>query len=263
MLMIGSVMGNALMKFAAVDFGIQWVLWVVAALLRTERFYDLAGSGTFLLLVHLSRRHTNTNYLRQNVQTGMVTAWSFRLGLFLFLRIMKEGKDQRFNGVRDSPGTFFMYWTIQGVWIFVTLLPTLMLNLEKKDKPLGFQDYLGWGLWTVGFITEAVADQQKWKFRSDPENAGKFIRSGLWAYSRHPNYMGEILQWTGLFISASSVLSGVQYISIVSPLFIWYLLNYVSGIPILEQHAMKKWGSDPAFQDYIRNTPVLWPLKLF
>lgn len=88
---------------------------------------------------------------------------------------------------------------------------------------------------------------------------GKFIQSGLWAYSRHPNYLGEILQWSGLFLSASSVMRGVQHLSVVSPLFLWFLLRHVSGIPILEQQALKKWGSDPAFQNYLRNTPLLWP----
>ncbi|RXM91577.1 hypothetical protein EOD39_21035 [Acipenser ruthenus] len=88
---------------------------------------------------------------------------------------------------------------------------------------------------------------------------GRFIRSGLWAYSRHPNYLGEILQWTGLYLSASSVMQGAQHLSVVSPLFLYFLLNYVSGVPILEKQALKKWGSDPDYQEYTRNTPVLWP----
>lgn len=177
------------------------------------------------------------------------------------------------------------------MWVFVTLLPTLMLNSEKRNVPLGTRDYVGWGLWASGFAIEAIADQQKWFFKSDPNNAvsyrtlvtrnpelclclvleggkshllflhvqGKFIRSGLWGYSRHPNYLGEILQWSGLWLSASSVMKGPQYLSVVSPLFVWVLLRYVSGIPILEKQALKKWGSDPAYQNYIRNTPLLWP----
>ncbi|XP_053313725.1 uncharacterized protein LOC128475277 [Spea bombifrons] len=244
------------------SLGIQWFLWVVAAVLQTEKFYDLAGSGTFVLLSHVSLRWIGTKYLRQRIQTGLITIWAVRLGSFLFLRILRDGHDRRFNGVRDNPRTFFIYWTMQGIWIFITLLPSLMLNLEKRDKPLGLVDYLGWSLWTIGFVTQAVADQQKLSFKSDPDNAGKFIQSGLWAYSRHPNYLGEILQWSGLFLSASSVLHGFQYISVISPLFVWFLLNYVSGIPILERQAMKRWGNDPAFQDYINQTPVLWPFTL-
>nr|XP_060620027.1 uncharacterized protein LOC132768294 [Anolis sagrei ordinatus] len=253
--------GRALFLLAASDFALQWGLWAVAAALRTEKFFDLAGSGTFILLAHLSLSWGNSSHPRQQVQTGLVTIWGLRLGLYLFLRILKDGHDRRFHGIRDQPGIFFFYWTLQGVWVFITLLPTLLLNLEKHEKPLGFWDYLGWSTWAVGFIIEAVADQQKWHFRSNPDNTGKFIQSGLWAYSRHPNYLGEILLWTGLFVSAASVLHGWQYISIVSPLLVWYLLNYVSGIPILEKAAMKRWGKEAAFQAYLQETPVLWPIR--
>uniref|UniRef100_W5LB77 Si:ch211-210c8.6 n=1 Tax=Astyanax mexicanus TaxID=7994 RepID=W5LB77_ASTMX len=256
-------MGAVLLKCAAADLGVQWVGWALAAALKTERFYDLAGSGTFILLAHLSRTWGRTRYLRQNVQTGLVTAWGLRLGTFLFLRILKEGQDRRFNNVRNSPGVFFVYWTVQAVWVFVTLLPTLILNTEQRDKPLGPRDYAGWAIWGLGFATEAIADQQKWNFKNDPDNAGKFIQNGLWAYSRHPNYLGEILQWSGLFLSASSVMQGPQYLSALSPLFVWFLLRHVSGIPILEKQAMRKWGADPAFQNYVKNTPQLWPFPRF
>lgn len=254
-----SAMGNILLKCAVTDLAIQWVGWGVASAFKTEKFYDLAGSGTFVLLTLLSRRWGGSGYRRQNVQSGLVTAWGLRLGSFLFLRIMNEGLDRRFNKARDSPGTFFIYWTMQAVWVFVTLLPTLILNSEQRDQPLGVRDYLGWGLWALGFTTEGIADQQKWNFKKDPDNVGRFIRSGLWAYSRHPNYLGEILQWTGLYLSASSVMQGAQHLSVVSPLFLYFLLNYVSGVPILEKQALKKWGSDPDYQEYMRNTPVLWP----
>ncbi|XP_061114581.1 uncharacterized protein si:ch211-210c8.6 [Conger conger] len=257
--MLDFVMGSTFVKCAATDLAIQWFGWAVAAALKTEKFYDLAGSGTFILLAHLSRMWGGTGHVRQNVQTGLVTAWGLRLGTYLFLRIMKDGHDRRFDKARDSPGTFFVYWTVQALWVFMTLLPTLILNSERRDEPLGPRDYLGWGLWGLGFATEAIADQQKWNFKQDPDNAGKFIQSGLWAYSRHPNYLGEILQWCGLFLSASSVMRGVQHLSVASPLFLWFLLRHVSGVPILERQALKRWGSDPAFQNYLRNTPLLWP----
>ncbi|XP_034027447.1 uncharacterized protein si:ch211-210c8.6 [Thalassophryne amazonica] len=253
------IMGSTLARCALTDLTVQWTCWLLAAVWRTEKFYDLAGSGTFILLAHLSRIWGGARHVRQNVQTWLVTVWGLRLGRFLFLRILKHGYDRRFNNVRDSPGTFFIYWTIQAMWVFMTLLPTLMLNSQKRDQPLGMRDYVGWTVWGLGFITEAVADQQKFFFTRDPDNAGKFIQSGLWAYSQHPNYFGEILQWTGLWLSASSVMNGPQYLSVASPLFVWFLLRYVSGIPLLEKQAMKKWGSDPAFRNYIKNTPLLWP----
>ncbi|XP_059902994.1 uncharacterized protein si:ch211-210c8.6 [Gadus macrocephalus] len=257
------IMGSTIVKCAVADLGIQWAGWAVAAAFKTEKFYDLAGSGTFILLAHLSHLWGGAGHVRQNVQTGLVTAWGIRLGTFLFMRILKDGQDRRFNHVRDNPGTFFVYWSIQAVWVFMTLLPTLMLNAERRDVPVGVRDYIGWGVWGLGFVTQAVADQQKWFFKRDPNNAGKFIQHGLWAYSRHPNYLGEILQWSGLWLSASSVMQGPQYLSAVSPLFVWFLLRHVSGVPILEKQALKKWGSDPAFQSYVQNTPLLWPFPRF
>ncbi|XP_060677062.1 uncharacterized protein si:ch211-210c8.6 isoform X2 [Hemiscyllium ocellatum] len=212
-------MGSILVKCAMIDLTIQWVLWAAASILQTEKFYDLAGSGTFIFLTHLSYRWNGTSYHRQKIQSTLVTVWGLRLGLFLFLRVLKEGRDRRFNEVRTSPKLFFVYWTLQ----------------------------------------ETIADQQKWNFKSHPDNVGKFIQTGLWAYSRHPNYFGEILQWTGLFISASSVMKGVDYVSVLSPIFLWYLLTHVSGIPILEKQAMSRWGHDPTYLQYVRNTPALWP----
>lgn len=253
------IMGSVLVRCALTDVGIQWAGWALAAVCKTEKFYDLAGSGTFILLAHLSHVWGGARHVRQNIQTWLVTVWGLRLGTFLFMRILKDGLDRRFNNVRDSPGTFFVYWTLQAVWVFMTLLPTLILNSEKRYVPLGTKDYIGWGIWGLGFSLEAIADQQKWHFKSDPDNAGKFIQTGLWAYSRHPNYCGEILQWAGLWLSASSVMQGPQYLSAISPLFVWFLLRYVSGVPILEKQAMKKWGSDIAFQNYRKNTPILWP----
>ncbi|KAL8598312.1 hypothetical protein ACOMHN_047633 [Nucella lapillus] len=252
-------MGNSLAKAAAVDFGIQWCCWIVASALKTEKFYDLAGSGTFFALALLSLRWGRTYFTRQKIQSGMVMAWALRLGTYLFSRILQEGVDRRFNNVRDKPGIFFVYWTIQGVWALCTLLPTLMLNGKKRDRPLRKRDYLGWGLWGLGFLLEVLADHQKSAFRADPQNAGQFIHHGLWSISRHPNYLGEILMWTGLYVSASSVLSGWEHVSVISPAFLTFLLLKVSGIPMLEAYGQKKWGASVEYQDYLRNTAKLVP----
>ncbi|KAK7109803.1 uncharacterized protein [Littorina saxatilis] len=254
-----SAMGNSVAKAAALDFGVQWGCWAIAAALKTEKFYDLAGSGTFFALALQSLRWGGTYHTRQKVQTGMVMAWAARLGTYLFSRILHDGADRRFNNVRNRPGIFFIYWTLQGVWIFSTLLPTLLLNNKKKDRPLTTRDYVGWGMWSLGFIFEVVADYQKSRFKANPENAGRFINEGLWSISRHPNYFGEILMWSGLYVSASSVLKGWEHISVISPLFLSHLLINVSGIPMLEAYGLKKWGADPAYQEYVRNTAKLVP----
>ncbi|XP_048474819.1 rac GTPase-activating protein 1-like [Rhincodon typus] len=155
-------MGSILVKCAMIDLTIQWVLWAAASILQTEKFYDLAGSGTFILLTHLSYRWSGTSYCRQKIQSTLVTVWG--------LRVLKEGRDRRFNEVRTSPKQFFVYWTLQGVWIFVTLLPTLILNTRGKDQPLCVRDYTGWIIWVLGFVIEAIADQQKWNFKNHPDN---------------------------------------------------------------------------------------------
>ena len=252
-------MKNPLFTAAAIDFGIQWICWAVASILQTEKFYDLAGSSTFVFLTLLTLRWQRKVNLRQIIQSGCVTVWGLRLGLYLFHRILQDGKDSRFDKVRGNPRVFFIYWTIQGVWIFMTLLPTLILNASAKDEELTWKDYLGWAFWLIGFILEAGADYQKSQFKANPANKGKWIASGLWSISRHPNYLGEMLMWSSLFLPASAVMSGYQYLSAISPMFVAYLLTRVSGIPLLERQGLKKWGHLPAYQDYRRSTAVLIP----
>jgi len=196
---------------------------------------------------------------RQFIQSHMVMAWASRLGLFLFVRVLKEGGDKRFDAVRDKPMKFLVYWTIQGIWVLVTLTPTLILNQSGRNPPLGARDYLGWSIWATGLATEVLADWQKSAFRANPANEGKFIRTGLWSVSRHPNYLGEIALWFGLYISASSVFQGAQFLSVLSPIFVHLLITRLSGIPLLEKAAQKRWGSRKDYLAYVANTPVLVP----
>ena len=118
-------------------------------------------------------------------------------------------------------------------------------------------------VWALGFGIEAVADAQKTRFKADTANSGKFINVGLWAWSRHPNYFGEILLWIGVCIIAVPSFSGWQWLGLLSPLFVAALIVGVSGVPLLEQRADEKWGEDPDYQRYRANTPVLllWPPK--
>jgi len=145
------------------------------------------------------------------------------------------------------------------VWVLLTLLPTLILNSKMEDKELCTRDYVGWAIWLGGMLLEAVADYQKYNFRSNPRNQDKWISHGLWGVIRHPNYLGEILLWIGLFISASSSFKGHDYLSVISPLFVAFLLTRVSGIPILERQNMKKWKDNPEFLSYLQRTPRMIP----
>ena len=147
-----------------------------------------------------------------------------------------------------------------GLWVFITLLPTLILNSKQKDKQLGYRDYAGWGLWLAGMLIESIADFQKYTFRQNPANQDKWISSGLWGIVRFPNYLGEMMLWTGLYLSASSTFEGVlEHASVISPLFVVWLLSRLSGIPILERQNLKRWQDKPEFMHYFRNTYRLIP----
>ncbi|CAF0728530.1 unnamed protein product [Adineta ricciae] len=256
-------MGLQLGKLIGVDFAIQFFGWIVSTKLRTEKFYDLTGSLTFILLTYLSR-NANGQTLRQKIQSACVMIWALRLGTFLFRRIMKLGKDSRFDRMRNSPLRLFYVWMMQGVWVFITLLPTLYLNQKRVDKSLTKTDFIGWAIWLFGFGFEAIADRQKMAFKSNPSNQGKFVNTGLWKYSRHPNYFGEICAWFGLYIASSHMLVGNERIfGFLSPVFVASLISFLSGIPILEKKAMKTYGNDSDYITYRKKTPVLFPFVNF
>jgi len=253
-----SVVDSQLFQMFATSLGINWAGWAVSALLHTEKFYDLTGSLTFILISHLSHNRSSMN-TRQNFQGWLIFAWACRLGTFLFMRILKDGSDKRFDKARDNPATLFKFWTIQALWVFITLLPTLLLNGERRSVPVGHRDYVGWALWGLGFLVEVVADMQKSIFKADPRNEGKFITTGLWSLSRHPNYFGEISLWFGIYISCSSVFKGVQYLSVLSPVAVMLLITKLSGVPLLEAQGMAKWGHLAEYKKYLEDVPVLIP----
>lgn len=246
-------------RLVILDFAIQWLLCVIAIWKKTEKFYDLAGSSTFLLLAILNFQWNADGHPRQIIQTCCVCIWAFRLALFLFVRILVSGQDRRFEKIRNNPRRFFSAWTIQGFWVILTLLPSIICVSSDDQSPLGPTDYLGWIIWGLGFIIELLADYQKSIWRMDSANKDKFISVGLWSISRHPNYFGEIMLWIGLYISASSTFSVYGYLLVVCPLFDYFLITRLSGIPLLERYAEKKWGSLPQYKLYVKNTPALIP----
>lgn len=240
-------------------FVIQWVAFVPAWFLRTERFFDLVGSATFIgtacVALILSSELSN----RSIVIGTLVAIWALRLGTFLTLRVRREGGDRRFNTIKNSFATFLMTWTLQAVWVTVTFGPGLAAMVS--DEPGSIDGFLiaGTVIWIVGFSIEVSADNQKRRFRQSPTNASRFIESGLWRWSRHPNYFGEILLWSGIAICAFPALQGWQYVTLISPVFVWLLLTKISGIRMLEASAQKRWGDDPEYIRYVSNTPMLIP----
>eukprot|EP00002_Diphylleia_rotans_P038371 TRINITY_DN8715_c0_g1_i1.p1 TRINITY_DN8715_c0_g1~~TRINITY_DN8715_c0_g1_i1.p1 ORF type:complete len:259 (+),score=53.85 TRINITY_DN8715_c0_g1_i1:61-837(+) len=248
-----------LLRFLGIDFAVQLGMGCLAILFRTEKFFDLTGSLTFLTLTLHSLFTLDDQSFRQILISVLVVLWAFRLGFFLFIRIIKDGKDKRFDKIRGNPVRFLTVWLVQGVWVFLTLLPVLLLNTTVVDVPLGVLDYFGMGLWVVGFFFEVVADFQKFLFRMNTKNHDKFIQHGLWKYSQHPNYFGEITLWTGIYLSSVSVFSGFQHLAFISPLFVYFLLTRVSGIPLLKKANQEKFGKVDSYQDYVRRTNLLVP----
>jgi steroid 5-alpha reductase family enzyme len=179
------------------------------------------------------------------------------LGSFLFRRIHAAGSDPRFDEIKPSASRFFVAWTLQGLWVFLTLSASLAAITTLTPARLGLLDVVGLGIWVLGFVIEVIADRQKSQFRS--ENPGHYISSGLWAWSRHPNYFGEILLWLGIAVIASSTLRGWQWVTLISPLFVFFLLTKISGIPMLEKRADARWGDHEGYRRYKAETPVLIP----
>jgi len=304
--MDGSYSLSTFAGLARTDFAIQLAAWVVASVLRTERFYDATGSFTYWWLIlkaylfanrdrrgiaglpgassrdiatrksegkdglddGVFQRGTNDSPIpssgasvRQRVVTGMVLAWSLRLGFFLGYRGWKYG-DSRFEKIKHKPVSFLIAWLLQGTWCLITPLPAYLLLLRSPadTAPLQASDFAAWGSWLFGFLTEAIADWQKSSWKA-VGNTG-FIHTGLWRYSQHPNYFGEILLWLSLTLTSCNGQEGwlVKVASFASPAFTSYLLLFVSGIPMLQKAALKKYGKDPAFLAYRARTSLLLPM---
>ena len=195
--------------------------------------------------------------LRALLVAGMVVIWACRLGIFLFTRIRRDGKDDRFDEIKTNPIRFFLTWTLQGLWVVLTAACALAIITGGDQAPMGVIGWLGALIWLFGFTIEVVADKQKSAFKKDPANAGRFISSGLWSWSRHPNYFGEMLLWFGVAVMAIPVLQGWQWVCLISPVFVYALIAHVSGVNQLEAKADRKWGQDPAYLVYKRNTSEL------
>ena len=255
-----SVFGIPLFAFSVgLAFLIQWLVFIPAYLMQTEKFFDITGSITYILVTLMAVFFSAGFDMRSILLASLVVIWAARLGTFLFTRIQKAGKDDRFDEIKPSFIRFLNVWTIQGLWVTFTVAAALVAITSTNRKELDLSAIIGLLLWICGFAMEVIADAQKSRFSANPENKGKFIRTGLWSKSRHPNYFGEILLWVGVAVIALPVLQGWQWVALISPLFVTLLLTRVSGVPLLEKKADKKWGGQADYEEYKKNTPVLIP----
>lgn len=240
-------------------FLIQWLVFIPSFRMQTEKFFDLTGSLTYISLTLMAVLLSANLDIRSLLLAALVVIWALRLGTFLFRRVHKAGKDDRFDEIKPSFFRFLNVWTIQALWVTFTAAAALVAITTSVRKELDLFAIVGALVWVFGFAIEVAADSQKSRFNADPSNKGKFIQTGLWSRSRHPNYFGEIVLWIGIAIIALPVLQGWQWVALISPIFVTLLLTRVSGIPLLEKKADQKWGGQAEYEEYKKRTPVLIP----
>ena len=243
-------------------FLIQWVAYIPAYTFQTEKFYDLTGTLTYLTVVWFTYMLSNSAAepkIGNLILASLISIWAVRLGSFLFLRIHKAGEDKRFRTIKPSASQFFMTWTLQGFWVSICSMCALTAISSEVGVIINIFFYIGFALFLIGFSIEIIADNQKNTFRSLEENKDKFITSGLWAKSRHPNYFGEIMLWTAIALIAVPSLGGAQYLTLISPVFTYILLVHISGVRMLEDMGNKKWGHLEEYKNYKDKTPRIIP----
>ena len=259
----GSITFNGLPSFAlaaSIGFILHWLIFIPSYIYQTEHYFDLIGSISYISIVLFTFLALNNLDVRSILIGLLIMVWAVRLGSFLFIRVKRDGKDNRFTVMKTKFWWFLFTWTIGGLWVFITMAAGLAAMTSAKVVPLGWFALIGIFLWLEGFLVEVVADHQKNRFRSKKENQGRFINEGLWSFSRHPNYYGEITLWLGIAFIAFPVLQGWQLLTLISPIFVYILLSRISGVTMLERRADKKWGDDPEYQLYKETTSSLIPM---
>jgi steroid 5-alpha reductase family enzyme len=248
---------------ASVSFAVHWIIAVPSLITSSEKYFDFTGMiATLLVITTAMFALINSGHqasIRATIVAIFVSVWTLRLGTFLYKRIVKSGEDKRFREIKKSLTKFLMTWTLSALWVFLTTVNAITIIALNPLEPVDVFFALGTSLWIIGFGFEAVADRQKKRFSEFPENKDKFITQGLWSISRHPNYFGEIILWTGIAIISLPLLSDWQFVALVSPVFVFLLLTRISGLPFLEDKAEKKWGNDKDYIAYKNKTPVLVP----
>jgi len=232
--------------------------FVISVIKKRNDVADLAWGLGFVLLSWVGFLLSGFS-VRSVLVNILVTVWGCRLAWHIFRRIRGRTEDQRYALWRNTWGKWFFVrsylqvFLLQGFFLYLIVFPVLSINLQYGGA-FGMFDLLGILIWLTGFLFESIGDAQLARFVKDPANKGKLMEQGLWRYSRHPNYFGEVTQWWGIFIIALSVPSGIG--TIIGPLTITCLILFVSGVPLLE----KKYAGRPDFEAYKKRTSIFFPL---
>jgi len=250
---------EVVMKAAWYVLIIHWIAFIPALLFKTEKFYDLTGSICYAFsAIFVYIQTYGISFSLSLFISLAVLIWTLRLGGFLLIRVLDAGEDKRFRTIKTNPTQFFMTFNLSALWVVICSLCALtaVSNGVFEVSPIF---YLGLSVFMVGFLIEVIADNQKTSFRAIPENRNSFITTGLWSVSRHPNYFGEVTLWAGIAIMSVPYLQGIQYWTLISPIFSFVLIYFVSGVRMLEARANVKWGENLDYQAYVKKTPIFFP----
>ena len=238
---------------------LQVIFFIPSFLLKTEKYFDIVGSLTYIITISIAYFSVENKTMIDSIIYFYVMVWALRLGIYLFRRVRNDGKDIRFEKAKRHFFWFLQYWMGQALWVSLTACAAIIAILSPEDNSLPLFAMIGMALWLSGFAIESISDYQKRVFRKENNPSESFIHTGLWSRSRHPNYFGEITLWTGIAVIALNTLTGIEYITLISPVFVYILLTRMSGINLLERIADERYGHLQEYQRYKSTTPVLIP----
>lgn len=261
--MIQVLDSNYLALCAIVTICYQLSFFFVAATLKFDKVTDFAGGTNFLVLAVLTLILGESYFPRQILVTIGVVLWAMRISGFLLYRILVTGEDKRFDEMRNNFWAFLGFWVFQMVWVFTGCLPIITVNANQtsSSSDLGVQDYIGAAMFVIGLFIEFEADRAKFAFKMDQSNKGKWCNISVWAYSRHPNYFGEMFLWWGLWVIAQTTFTeGWMYVSLIGPIFTMVILCFLSGMNLSEPLYNNRWATDADYHEYRRTTSILIPM---
>lgn len=238
---------------------IQLIFFILAYTFKTDKVTDLAYGLSFIVLAwYLVLSQANFSLPALTIAV-LITLWGLRLASYLLIRILKMGRDKRFDQIRNNFISFLKFWVFQAMAVWVIMLPSIYLITRTSLSSLNFYSWWGMTIFILGLLIETVADWQKFKFKNNPANQDKWIESGIWRCARHPNYFGEMILWWGIFIFTIPWQNGWSWLTMMGPIFITFILLFVSGIPPLEKRYQQKYANNKKYQQYKNRTSLLIP----